>query len=474
MDPGRYAAGIATRLAKRAGNATFGFQEAKRAGTIIRHPSTNRWTMVAATLTGSTGTIGTNPPMKDRPRTRPSPRLWTPRNAAIACESPRKATTPARRPQAASRRFSTMDRRLYSRMAASGMAPNAMARRARSGTAAPSAFPLRQPHRADVVGGREDEDHAEPAQHDGRDERDGARYGQNDGRTSEDREVPRHRVLVEAAPVRPIPAPIRDERPTVDRRRAAEVRGLRFGGIDEEIVVVVKEPGVTRRRVGRTEGEIHSGTPEEDEPRSRICHPRARESPARGRVPIEDKLDGPWLDLDRDRAVHRGRVVATPVRPIPAPIRDERPVPERRATAEVRGTRLARTRLEVVVIVDEPVVGNAAVRGEQGEVDHVPPVHRDVRSRGRDVRGAESPARAGISVQGEVHGPDSGPGGKTRGGHPELRPRRPGIDGNEKGRRNDGEDKTCQGGVATPRHQVDSPSVSCPPQATTWRVAVIE
>src|SRR5713101_8002435 len=83
MDPGRYAAGIAARPTKRAGSAAFGFQEAQRAGTIIRHPSTNRWAMVAAALTGPTGTTE-KPPRKDRPRTRPSPRLWTPTNATEA------------------------------------------------------------------------------------------------------------------------------------------------------------------------------------------------------------------------------------------------------------------------------------------------------------------------------------------------------------------------------------------------------
>src|SRR4030081_512910 len=98
-----------------------------------------------------------------------------------------------------------MDPRLYSRMAAIGLAPNPTARKMRSGTADPSAFPLRLPHRTVVVDGGEDEDHAEAAQHDGGDERNGSRLGQVAGRTSEDRHVPRHRVLVETTAVRPIP-----------------------------------------------------------------------------------------------------------------------------------------------------------------------------------------------------------------------------------------------------------------------------
>src|SRR6267378_2971020 len=135
-----------------------------------------------------------------------------------------------------------MDRRLYSRMAASGMAPNPTARRMRSGTADPSAFPLRLLHRTVVVDGGEDEDHAEAAQHDGRDERNGSRLGQVDGRTSEDRDAPGHRVLMETTAVRPVPAPVRDEGPAAAGGGVVEVRGLRFARIHEEVVVVVEEP----------------------------------------------------------------------------------------------------------------------------------------------------------------------------------------------------------------------------------------
>src|SRR6267143_3272683 len=193
-----------------------------------------------------------------------------------------------------------MDRRLYSRMAVSGMAPNPTARRMRSGTADPSALPLRLLHRTVVVDGGEDEDHAEAPQHDGRDERNGSRLRQVDRRTSEDRDVPGHRVLVETAAVCPVPAPVRDEGPAVAGGGVAEVRGLRFPGIHEEIVVVVEEPGVTRHRVGRTEGEIHPGTPEADEVRTRIRQPSTRKAPTDARVPVEGELDGPRLNLDVD------------------------------------------------------------------------------------------------------------------------------------------------------------------------------
>jgi len=186
---GTYAAGIANSEANRTTNAALGLQEAARAGMMTRHPSANRWMMVAPTVTASIRTEGTRPGMKPAPSTRPSLKLCRPRNttavatirfgsvrmndasrrshaipapttrptegstvaragsnrsaawfrrtAVIAWDKPRNATIPARSPQTASRRLAIRPAKEYRRIAESGMSPNPAARTERSVNALP-------------------------------------------------------------------------------------------------------------------------------------------------------------------------------------------------------------------------------------------------------------------------------------------------------------------------------------------------
>src|SRR5438132_769613 len=76
-----YAARTDANETSRSAKAGLAFQAPQMAGTTTKQPSTNRWPTVAPTVSPSTWTDGTTPPTKSRPRTRPSPRLWSARKA---------------------------------------------------------------------------------------------------------------------------------------------------------------------------------------------------------------------------------------------------------------------------------------------------------------------------------------------------------------------------------------------------------
>src|SRR5213083_1941773 len=184
--PGTNAAGMETRGTNSNTNDPRSDHRAANAGTKRSAPSTNRCTTVAETVRASIRTTGLEAPTKSRPRTRPSPKLWSARKAAvahtmragsvgmrgpsnrnhprsppranpvkrndaapkesfpanmkglpsrtnaIAWESTRKAMTPANPPHTTSRCASSHARNEYRRMDASGIAPNPAARTARS------------------------------------------------------------------------------------------------------------------------------------------------------------------------------------------------------------------------------------------------------------------------------------------------------------------------------------------------------
>src|SRR6266704_4702274 len=294
IQTGTYAAGMDASETRSAANACLGFHEAQIAGMTSMHPSKNRWTTVALTVTASMRIVGTTPEMNAVPRTSPSAKLCRPRNAvvaasircgsvrmngprsksqampapaaspanetavattgssnrerctrtaAIAWDTPKNASTPARKPQLASRCCMTSPRSAYRRIAAKGITPNPTARTARSVIANPSSWSLHRADGADLVDGREHQNDNKGRHHEaGDDPERKARRRRRDGFLRHDHEAEHAALEVTADPASELVLAGlgggREVRPDdrVDRRRDRDVRE-----------VVVLEVGVQLR-----------------------------------------------------------------------------------------------------------------------------------------------------------------------------------------------------------------------------------
>src|SRR6266699_5496998 len=104
---------------------------------------------------------------------------------------------------------------------------------------------------------------------------------------------------MDAAAIRPVPGPVRDEAPSDRSGRGVENRRTGLTPVASEAVVVVNEPRVVRGVVrDQRQGDIR--LPEDDDGRPRLADRAARETPSPPRVSVEGEVHRPRLLEDGD------------------------------------------------------------------------------------------------------------------------------------------------------------------------------